>query len=73
MSGLSHPVPGDASATRARRKALERLRVQSVVENRPGLGPQTVHFDIVNACNTRCTTCWHHSPYLAPAYRPDAR
>lgn len=24
-------------------------------------GPKTVHIDLVNRCNTRCITCWHHS------------
>jgi MoaA/NifB/PqqE/SkfB family radical SAM enzyme len=28
------------------------------------LGPQTVHLDITNACNTDCVTCWDHSPHL---------
>lgn len=27
-------------------------------------GPQTVHIDITNACNTNCVTCWDHSPHL---------
>jgi len=27
-------------------------------------GPQTVHIDITNACNTNCVTCWDHSPSL---------
>ncbi len=27
-------------------------------------GPQTVHIDIANACNTNCVTCWDHSPSL---------
>ena len=28
------------------------------------IGPQTLHIDITNGCNTNCVTCWDHSPYL---------
>jgi len=27
-------------------------------------GPRTVHFDVTNACNAKCITCWDHSPLL---------
>ncbi len=27
-------------------------------------GPQTLHIDVTNACNTNCVTCWDHSPHL---------
>ena len=27
-------------------------------------GPQTVHVDVTNGCNTNCITCWDHSPLL---------
>jgi len=30
----------------------------------PAAGPETVHVDLVNACNTNCITCWDHSPLL---------
>lgn len=30
----------------------------------PVTGPETVHVDLVNACNTNCITCWDHSPLL---------
>lgn len=43
---------------------IKSLRLQGLLEHRPQLGPQTVHFDIANACNVRCTTCWHHSHLL---------
>ena len=49
------------------------LRLQGLVHGRPALGPHTVHFDIANACNTRCTTCWHHSPLLESAHVPSAQ
>lgn len=28
------------------------------------MGPQTLHIDVTNACNTNCVTCWDHSPHL---------
>lgn len=56
----------------ATRKALRKQRIAGILSNEPRVGPQTVHFDIANACNTRCTTCWHHSPHLTEAARPSA-
>lgn len=53
-------------------KRWRRDRLAGLLENRPRVGPQTVHFDLANACNTRCVTCWHHSPHLLPAHRPSA-
>ncbi len=52
--------------------ASRRLRLEGLLAGRPRVGPQTVHFDLANACNTRCTTCWHHSPHLLPEHRPSA-
>lgn len=52
------------------RKTRKALRLRSVLENRPLQGPQTVHFDLANACNTRCATCWDHSPHLDAARVP---
>lgn len=52
------------------RKERKRLRLQGVIENTPYLGPQTVHFDIANGCNVRCTTCWHHSLHLDDEHVP---
>ena len=48
------------------------LRLEGLALNRPLTGPQTVHLDVANACNTRCTTCWHHSPLLHRSRRPTA-
>ncbi|MFO0620345.1 MAG: radical SAM protein [Polyangia bacterium] len=31
---------------------------------RPVTGPDTLHIDITNGCNTNCVTCWDHSPHL---------
>ena len=47
------------SATKDRLLALE--------TGVPTLGPETVHIDITNSCNTNCVTCWDHSPHLALA------
>ena len=52
------------------KKRLKQLRMSGILDNRPRLGPQTVHFDIANGCNVRCTTCWHHSPHLNEAHVP---
>ncbi|MBX3233385.1 MAG: radical SAM protein [Labilithrix sp.] len=27
-------------------------------------GPETIHVDVTNSCNTNCITCWDHSPLL---------
>jgi len=54
------------------RKELRALRLRGLRDAEPRIGPQTVHFDVVNACNVRCSTCWHHSPLLDPARRPAA-
>jgi len=51
-------------------KSIRKARLRGLYQNVPEVGPQTVHFDIANACNTRCTTCWHHSPFLSEAHRP---
>ncbi len=55
---------------KTRRKSLRKTRIVGLLEGKPRLGPETVHFDIANGCNTRCTTCWHHSPYLKPEHVP---
>jgi len=52
------------------RKQRKKLRLQGILDNVPLLGPQTVHFDIANGCNVRCTTCWHHSPHLNAEHVP---
>lgn len=39
-------------------------RLQSLDDGLVRLGPQTVHLDITNSCNTDCVTCWDHSPHL---------
>jgi len=45
-------------------KAARELRLQSMADSIVRLGPRTVHFDLANACNARCVTCWDHSPLL---------
>lgn len=56
----------------ATRRAWRRDRVKGLLAGQPRIGPQTVHFDLANACNTRCTTCWDHSPHLVAARVPSA-
>lgn len=58
--------------TEETRRQWRRARVRGLVEGRPRTGPQTVHFDLANACNTRCTTCWDHSPHLVASRVPSA-
>jgi MoaA/NifB/PqqE/SkfB family radical SAM enzyme len=58
--------------TEETRRQWRRARVRGLVEGRPRIGPQTVHFDLANACNTRCTTCWDHSPHLVASRVPSA-
>jgi MoaA/NifB/PqqE/SkfB family radical SAM enzyme len=43
----------------------QRTRLRGYLDHRPGLGPETVHIDITNACNLDCVTCWNYAPGLA--------
>ncbi|HEX8492973.1 MAG TPA: radical SAM protein [Pyrinomonadaceae bacterium] len=43
------------------------LRLRGIAEGRVLAGPQTVHIDLANGCNTNCVTCWDHSPLLNEA------
>lgn len=36
----------------------------SLHQGRALAGPETVHVDVTNGCNTNCITCWDHSPLL---------
>src|SRR5262245_45740497 len=38
--------------------------LEGIRAERPIAGPQTLHIDITNGCNTNCITCWDHSPFL---------
>lgn len=40
------------------------LVLAGIERGRPLTGPQTIHIDITNGCNTNCITCWDHSPHL---------
>jgi MoaA/NifB/PqqE/SkfB family radical SAM enzyme len=40
------------------------LRLAGIDAGRPLTGPETIHVDITNGCNTNCITCWDHSPLL---------
>lgn len=50
---------------------LRAARLESINDGVVRLGPETVHIDITNSCNTDCITCWDHSPHLESA-RPAA-
>ena len=43
------------------------LRLRGIASGRVLTGPQTVHIDLANGCNTNCITCWDHSPLLNTA------
>ncbi|MBI4852517.1 MAG: radical SAM protein [Acidobacteria bacterium] len=43
---------------------IHKIRLQGIKEGKVLTGPQTVHIDLANGCNTNCTTCWDHSPLL---------
>jgi MoaA/NifB/PqqE/SkfB family radical SAM enzyme len=49
------------------RKGSRALRLRGIMEGRVLTGPQTVHIDLANGCNTNCVTCWDHSPLLDEA------
>ena len=44
--------------------APKNLRLAGIDAGRPLTGPETIHVDITNGCNTNCITCWDHSPLL---------
>lgn len=45
-------------------KKPKRLDLLGIDAGRPLSGPETIHVDITNGCNTNCITCWDHSPLL---------
>ncbi len=47
------------------------LRLVGIDAGHPLTGPETLHLDVTNGCNTNCITCWDHSPLLL-APRPSA-
>jgi MoaA/NifB/PqqE/SkfB family radical SAM enzyme len=40
------------------------LALLGIERGRVLTGPETLHVDITNSCNTNCITCWDHSPLL---------
>ena len=38
--------------------------LDGIAQGRALTGPETVHIDVTNGCNTNCVTCWDHSPLL---------
>ena len=63
-------MSGDGSKSNTPMKP-SRVRMMSIDDGVVRLGPQTLHIDVTNACNTDCVTCWDHSPHLTVA-RPVA-
>lgn len=43
---------------------MSKLALPGIDRGRPDRGPETVHLDITNSCNTNCITCWDHSELL---------
>lgn len=44
---------------------MSKAHLRAIVEGRASLGPETIHVDLTNGCNTNCVTCWDHSPLLS--------
>jgi MoaA/NifB/PqqE/SkfB family radical SAM enzyme len=40
------------------------LLLEGALRGTPVVGPQSIHIDVTNGCNTNCVTCWDHSPLL---------
>ncbi len=47
------------------------LTLAGIATGWPVAGPETVHVDLVNACNAACITCWDHSPLLDAPRLPE--
>ena len=43
---------------------MKQQTLEGIAAGVPVTGPRTVHFDVTNACNAACITCWDHSPLL---------
>lgn len=63
MSKVVAAVPPVATAAAPQLQGW-RARLAAIDDGELRLGPETVHLDITNACNTDCVTCWDHSPHL---------
>jgi MoaA/NifB/PqqE/SkfB family radical SAM enzyme len=67
VRGLRPPTPPSRdsvrSALRAPRPSIP-LALVGVDTRIPIAGPDTIHIDLTNSCNTNCITCWDHSPLL---------
>ncbi len=44
---------------------MSKEHLRAIVEGRATIGPESIHVDLTNGCNTNCVTCWDHSPLLA--------
>lgn len=52
------------SARFTKLSTAQRERLLGYLEQKPRLGPETVHIDITNNCNLDCVTCWNYAPGL---------
>jgi MoaA/NifB/PqqE/SkfB family radical SAM enzyme len=62
MNAVRGPSPPDPLAA-----PRLNLKLAGIDAGRPLTGPETVHLDVTNGCNTNCITCWDHSPLLTVA------
>ena len=62
MSAVSLPTGKNSGAKKPAAKIDARLL--GMERGQPVLGPQSLHIDVTNGCNTNCITCWDHSPLL---------
>jgi MoaA/NifB/PqqE/SkfB family radical SAM enzyme len=46
------------------------LRLSGLAAGQVLAGPETIHIDVTNGCNTNCITCWDHSPLLRAPHSP---
>lgn len=61
------PAPYAPSKHLSPTSSANKQRLYSLHDGNIRLGPQTLHIDVTNTCNTDCVTCWDHSPHLDQA------
>lgn len=44
----------------------DELRIKSIFQDRPLIGPRAVNIHITNVCNLQCLFCWDRSPLVRP-------
>ncbi len=71
MSGAA--LPSAAALAALGPKQRRARRIEGMLRGVPMLGPESLHIDLTGRCNTRCRSCWHHSPLLQAERRPAPR